>query len=166
VTEFVGWRFFFARQYDQMLEEFRKIQDLNPNYFTLHWGLGNAYLYKGMYKEAIAEFQKWIELSGGLPLAYADLGCAYVKAEQRDRALQVLQELKRRPQESGAYLVSFAWLYSCLGEKDQAFEWLERAYVARVGILVYLKVSPEAGYDELRSDRRYAALVRKMGLTP
>jgi tetratricopeptide (TPR) repeat protein len=162
VTEFVGWRFYFARQYDQQLEEFRKLHNLDPNYFTVHWGLGHAYLGKGMYKEAVAEFQKWLELTGGLPFAYADLRCAYVKEGQRDQALQVLQALKRRPQESGAYLISFAWFYSCLGEKDQAFEWLERAYVARVGVLVYLKVAPL--YDGLRSDPRFAALVKKMGL--
>ncbi len=76
---------------------------------------------------------------------------------RRSEALKALQKRQR-----SAPPIQIAWIYAALGDNDQAFQWLEKAYREHVISLFWLKVDPR--YDGLRSDRRYTALLKKMGL--
>ena len=94
----------------------------------------------------------------------AALGHAYALAGKRDEALKVLDELKELSKEKRVSPGDMALLYTGLGQREQALEWLEKAYEERCGDLAYLKVDPR--FDSLRSDPRFQNLLRRIGLPP
>ncbi len=115
-----------------------------------------------MYEEAIAEFQKAMTLSGGGTVTVAALGHAYAVSGRRGEAQKVIEQLKelsKRRYVEPSYIVV---IYAGLGEKDQAFEWLRKAYEERSFSMLYLKVDPRL--DSLRSDPRFTDLLRRVGL--
>lgn len=94
------------------------------------------------------------------------LGYAYAVAGKRDEAQKILDELKELSKQPQRYVSPFdlTIIYMGLGDKDQAFVWLEKTYEERPDILQHIKVSPR--YDSLRSDPRFTDLVRRMKLAP
>ena len=97
-------------------------------------------------------------------MSLALLGYAHARLGERSQALRVLDQLEAASKERYTPALSFAVVYVGLGEKDQAFVWLEKAYDERTSRLGYLKV--ERLWDPLRSDPRFADLVRRIGLPP
>jgi predicted nucleic acid-binding protein len=97
-------------------------------------------------------------------MSLALLGYAHARLGERSEALRLLEQLEAASKERYTPAVSFAAVYAGLGEKDQAFAWLEKAYGERTSRLGYLKVEPL--WDPLRSDPRFADLVRRIGLPP
>jgi serine/threonine protein kinase/tetratricopeptide (TPR) repeat protein len=159
----VGWALYFARRYDQAIDQFKKTLEADPQFWVAHDYLARVYFQKGMYGEAIEEFQKAKTLSPGTPVIVAELGYTHAvsgKKREAQMALDELKELSRR----GRYvpMFVFALLYSGLGDKDRAFEWLEKAYEERSPVFEYLEVEPF--YDGLRSDPRVLELLRRLGL--
>ncbi|MFY9583836.1 MAG: protein kinase [Candidatus Acidiferrales bacterium] len=156
--------FYFARQYDQVIEQCRKTLEMDPNFVVAHAWLGQTYLQKGMFQEAFKEFQTAIELSEGSPFYVAMLGHAYAVAEDIPEAQKLLDQLKKLS--VGAYVSSYsiAEVYVGLGDRDKAFEWLQEAYEERSRALVFLRVEPRL--DPLRSDPRFQDLLRRVGLPP
>ena len=142
--------FFHARVYDQAIEQGRKTLDLDPNYVRAYHTLGRAYLQKGMYTEAIAALTKWPDVGTGF------LGYAYAVSGRRTEAMEIIEKQKEKGRSE-----SVAMIYAGLGDKDRAFEWLEKAYKDHLYLLT-LKVNPES--DPLRSDPRFDALLRRIGL--
>jgi tetratricopeptide (TPR) repeat protein len=156
--EHLGFAYIFARRYDQAIEENRKALELDPNYAAAHAALGRAYLHKGMHEEAIAELQQAVELSGGWPKH--DLAIAYAMAGKRDDAGKLLDELVKLSKRGFVEMNGVARVYAALGDKEQAFAWLEKAYVERDGWMAALKMDPS--FDPLRSDPRFQSLLRRM----
>jgi len=115
-----------------------------------------------MYEEAIAEFQRAVDLSGSSPTYVAELGQTYAVAGKRDEALKILDELKERSKRRYISPYDMAIIYKGLGEEDQAFTLLQRAREERSFYLVFLKVEPRL--DGLRSDPRFADLMRRVGI--
>lgn len=115
-----------------------------------------------MYDEAIVEVQKAIELSGRNKNAITTLGYIYMLTERKDEAKKVLDDLLKLSKKEHVSSFYVALVYTYLGQKDQAFEWLEKAYEERDVYLTQLKVYPLL--DSLRSDPRYKALLKKMNL--
>ncbi len=154
---------YLARRYDQAIEEVRKVLDMEANFPPAHNLLGLAYEQKGKYEEAILEHQKVIDLSAGSAEAEvavkAMIGHAYAVWGKRGEAVKILNELLEL-RDVTPY--SIAEIYVGLGEKDQAFEWLEKAYQKRNFQMVGLKVNPN--FDSLRSDPRFTELLRRMNL--
>jgi serine/threonine protein kinase/Flp pilus assembly protein TadD len=154
---------YLARRYDQAIEELQKVLDMDANFLPAHSILGAAYEQKGMYEKAIVEHQKVIDLLGGNVTAEvavkARVGHAYAAWGKRGEALKILDELLKR-RDVTPY--SIAEIYVGLGEKDRAFEWLEKAHGERNVQMVSLKVDPNL--DSLRSDPRFADLLRRMNL--
>ena len=157
----LGWHYLYAREYDRAVEQLQKTLEMDPNFAqTNHW-LGLAYEQRARYVEAIAELQKAIALFGESTQTEAELAHAYAVSGKRDEAKKIvvkLQEVARR-----RYVSSYeiAAIYAGLGEKDQAFAWLEKAYEERSDWLVDLNVEPRL--DSLRSDPRFADLLRRVG---
>ena len=158
----IGEILFYQRRFDQAIEQYQKALEMDSNSGFAHWAIGNVYVKKGQYADAIAEYQKAIPLSGESPDEPAALGYALALSGRKREALKVLDELKSRSQLSYVAPTQVAILYSGLGEKDQAFAWLNKAFEGRDFILVYLKADPS--FDILRSDPRFAELMRRVGL--
>jgi TolB-like protein/Tfp pilus assembly protein PilF len=158
----LGWHYFYARQYDLAIEQFRKTLEMDPNYGLTHWYLGMGYEQKANYVEALTELQKGKDLLKENVGVEADLGHAYAVSGNRKEAQKVMDELEELSKQRYVSSYHIALIYTGLGEKDRAFEWLEKAYEERSDLLVYLKVEPRL--DSLRSDPRFADLLRRMGL--
>jgi tetratricopeptide (TPR) repeat protein len=116
-----------------------------------------------MYKEAMTEFQKAQEISGNT-LVRSLIGHAHAVLGQRDDAQRMVHELKEMSKQRYVPPQNIALIYLGLGENDQVFEWLEKAYEERDVLLTFLKVHPQ--WDVLRTDPRFADLLRRIGLAP
>ena len=149
---------------DAAINECRKVIELSPNSFEAHIILALAYQKQGRHDEAIAEFQKAVELTGRGSYPLGALGFSYAVAGRRSEALAILRELEDKYARREAIGAWIAWIYAGLGDKDQAFAWLERDFQERRGtlqnaVLLYPYL------DTVRSDPRYAGLLRRMGLS-
>ena len=164
----LGRAYYRARQFDEAINYFKQVLAENPNnQSSSEYVLGYAYLMKGMLKEAITTFEsvsvkkKW--------LAAAPLGYAYAKDGQREKALQILSEMEQQSQKTGPREKKIpaqerAIVYIGLGDNDNAFAWLEKAYAERFPAIISLTSEPI--FDGLRSDPRFADLARRLNLTP
>lgn len=159
----LGWAYYLPRQYDRAIAELRKTLDMDPEFlYARHW-LGQAYAQTGRFEEAITEFHKAIKQSDN-PLPVLGLGHTYAIAGRKVEALQILGKLEKlstRKYITSSYLAA---IYAGLGENDQAFEWLEKAFAERALWLIYIRGEPM--FDSLRADARYQDLVRRIGLPP
>jgi len=160
----LGLAFYYARDYDQAIEQFQKTLELDPNFPPVQQFLPAAYEQKGMYGESIAGFKEWATLKGGSEWSFsmAGLGHVYAVSGQKGEARSVLDELKQLSGEQYVPSSSIALVYVGLGEKDQAFAWLEKGYEERSFQMQCLTVEPR--WDSLRLDPRFADLVRRVGL--
>jgi serine/threonine-protein kinase len=153
--------FYSARQPDRAAAEANKqMHELDRNSFLAHRYLGLAYLFKGQNEQAIAELQKTVDPQSGFGLDL--LGCAYGVAGRKSEALKTLAELQALAGRKYIPPHSFAYIYAGLGDKERAFEWLEKGYTERDDTLTKLKTDPL--FDSLRSDPRYTDLMRRVGL--
>lgn len=156
----LGDSFYFARQYDQAVEQYRRAVSVAPKMYWSRLMLGSAYVQQGKFSEAFVELQQARRLNDS-PQVLAALGHAYATAGQRAEAQQVLAELQTLAQRKYVSPYDVATIYAALGEKEQAFDWLEKAYADRCGWLAWwLKVDPK--FDSLRADERFTALLRRI----
>jgi tetratricopeptide (TPR) repeat protein len=151
-----------ARRYDEAIEQLRAVIAMDPNHFQAHWFLGHTYAANKQFEQAIAASQKAVELSERAPGALGMLGLAYALAGRKDEANNILKELLELNKQRYVTPAAFANIYIGLGNNDQAFVWLEKAFQERSNYLAYLKVFPIL--DPLRSDPRFAGLVQRVGL--
>jgi TolB-like protein/Flp pilus assembly protein TadD len=160
----LGRIFYFARYYDQAIEYYREVLELEPNFLPAHFRLGQAYTQKGMYSEAIAEFQQAIPLIGDDPEAVAALAYVYALSGRTDEARVVLNKLRALSLKRYVSSYDLAIIYLGLDDKDKALEWLQNAYADRSIWLIGIKVEPML--DSLRPDPRFAELMRRIGFEP
>jgi len=160
----LGLAFYFARDYDKAIEQFKKTLEMDPKFPLATDQLPTVYGQKGMYDQAIAEYQKGTMLRGDAEWSspMAGLGYVYALSGKKKEAQAVLDELKQRSRQEYVPADSIALVYTALGEKDQAFAWLEKAYEERAFKMAWLKVEPQ--WDSLRSDPRFTDLLRRLGL--
>jgi DNA-binding winged helix-turn-helix (wHTH) protein/TolB-like protein/Flp pilus assembly protein TadD len=157
----VGMILLLARRYDEAVEVLKNTLDMDQSYGPARTYLGQTYAAKGMYREAIAAYQDAIKLGDDLGLStQIHLGAAYAWAGQREKAQSILERLKTTREYVSAGLLPI--LYVALGEREQAFASLERAYNEHDPQLQYLGVYPE--FDPIRSDPRFQDLMRRVGL--
>jgi TolB-like protein/Tfp pilus assembly protein PilF len=156
---FEGFIEYFSRQYDQALLLIRKVRgfDIHPPDWSFL--LGDVYAEKGMYNASIAEFLK----SGDGPDSLGHLGNAYARAGRVAAARATIARLEENVRRDGVGRYEIALIYIGLGDKQEAFKWLELAYEAHDVGLVYLKIDP--CLDPLRSDPRFDDLIRRVGFT-
>ncbi|MFZ0301381.1 MAG: tetratricopeptide repeat protein [Terracidiphilus sp.] len=157
-VHYEGFLYYFSRQYDQVLPLIRTVRALDITPADWSFLLGDVYAEKGMYAESIAEFLK----SGDGPDSLGHLGNAYARAGQVAAARRTISKLQEHVLENGVGRYEIALVYTGLGEKEEAFKWLEEAYKAHDVGFVYLKIDP--CLDPLRSDPRFNDLLRRVGL--
>jgi len=153
--------YFYAHQYDQAITLLRGILEQEPRFFPALFNLGRVCVEKGMHSEAIAAFEKAVQLSGNREGRPA-LAHAYAKAGRTSVARSILEEMKINT--GGRYLASpmIARIHLGLGEIDEAFEWLREGIEERSYWIVFMKMDPV--YDEIRSDPRFRELLLRAGL--
>jgi eukaryotic-like serine/threonine-protein kinase len=137
--------------------------ELDPNFAQTHETLALAYQKQGRHDEAIVEAKKAVELSGRAGRQLGVLGYCYAVAKKRSEALMILRELEEKYAGRESTAADLAGVYAGLGDKDQAFAWLEKDFQDRSGTLSF-QITGFAILDTLRSDARYADLLRRMGL--
>jgi TolB-like protein/Tfp pilus assembly protein PilF len=164
IAKNVGQVFYFARQYDEAIAQFRTALEMDPNFRAAYSGLVYALVQKRLYAEALATCQQALDRWGRTPWILWDLGYASAMAGKRDQVQQVLAELHEQAEEVYIKPLAFAWIAIALGEEDQAFAWLEKAFAERDPYLTLLNAEPV--YDSLRMDLRFTTLVKKVGLAP
>jgi serine/threonine protein kinase/Tfp pilus assembly protein PilF len=160
----VGWCYYAAHRYDEAIEQLKKFIESEPNFWLVHSILGQVYLSKGNLPDAIRELELADSLSPHTMRNMALLGDAYALAGRRAEARKLLDELislsKKR------YIAPAYMAIPCigLGQKDQAFDWLEKAYDDRSDWMVLLQTDPV--FDPIRSDPRFRNLLHKVGVQP
>ena len=166
---YLGLCLYHARQYDQAIEQLGKTIQMDQNYHLAHGTLGKVYTQKGMYAEALAEFQTQQKLRDDAATALAQAARIYALSGDRSEAQKRVNESKEMSQQiktitSDDQTLVIAGVYAALGEKDEAIEWLEKAYKQREFGVFFLKVDPT--FDSLRSDERFKDLLRRIGFNP
>ena len=155
---FAVWVRYLARQHDEAIAAFKTVVDLDPN--ASQGLLGVIYQAKGMHQQAAEVFEK-AALKGNVG-AKSSLAQAYARGGRKIETLQLLRELEELYRKRYFPAMLLAEGYASLGEKDQAFLWLDKAAEARDAGLIWVNV--DARYDPLRSDPRFTDLLRRMGL--
>jgi len=158
----LAYHYLYARQFDEAIAQYNKNRQLYPDVdFANYFKLGEAYSQKGMFDEAVPQFLKGFAGFAYEPTKIEELKKAFARSGIKGFYQKLLEQDLGAPQPEQNRL-EIAELYARLGEKDAAFEWLEKAYAAHDDQMVRLK--EELGYDNLRSDPRYADLLRRVGL--
>jgi len=159
----LGFHYWNARQYDQARAQLEKTLTMDPNHHETHGLLGATYAQQGRYSEAIAEWQKGIALGGWDKRGF--LGYVYALSGRRGEAQKLLAQLLDEAKSKPVSAYNIARIYSGLGEKEQAFSWLERAIAERDSNLTMPGLKPDVQLDTLRSDPRFQELLRRMHLS-
>jgi DNA-binding winged helix-turn-helix (wHTH) protein/tetratricopeptide (TPR) repeat protein len=177
---------YFARQYERAIEQCLETLEIDPDFGPIYGVLGLCYVEMGMYEEAIATFQKFISFvdyqfpaswdkesipqlpqqvgrSEPDPEALALLAYACAKAKDKEGAVDILNSLIKLYKHRYAAPHAMAIIYTALGDRDQAFKWLEKSYAERSSALTNIGVWPL--FDDLRPDKRFVNLLRRVGLT-
>lgn len=160
-----AWTFYFAHRFDDAIAQFRDTLVLDPSYAAAHLGLALSFNQKRMEPQAAAEFEKYLSATAGeesgaeFRRQYQASG--YKAAVQGLWKLQ-LNTLKLQAQQGYVSPMLFASAYALLERKDEAFDWLEKAYQERSIKILDVKVDPD--FDSLRGDPRFAQLTKRIGL--
>ncbi|MFL6468377.1 MAG: tetratricopeptide repeat protein [Pyrinomonadaceae bacterium] len=154
-----GRALYWARRYNDAQRQLQKTLELDPNFWLTRTYLSEVYLEMGKYTEALAEILKARQIEEN-HYVLARLGLVYARMGRRGDALQVISELKELSKRSYVSAHSIAVIYAGLGERDAAFEWLEKAFDERAESIGWLKVDPRI--DSLRDDARYKDLLKRM----
>jgi len=151
----VGWSFAYIGKHDKAIEQYQKTLEMDPNFEPAHYYIARAYNVKGMHEEALQEYKLLNSLAG--------MGITYAKMGKTAEAKKVLNELMERSKHMFVSPYSLAEIYFALGDNDQGFAWLERAYEDREHGLCWLKVEYSLN-DSVHSDSRFQAMLKKMNL--
>ncbi len=148
--------------HEASIETCLSILELDPNYPGAHEDLGISYVIVGRHAEAIAAVERAVELSKRAGVTLGSMGYVYAVAGKRAEALKVIKELEGKYARREAIGQDIAAVYAGLGEKDKAFEWLEKDFQARNGKLAQTRFY--ATFESLHDDPRFAGLLKRMGL--
>jgi tetratricopeptide (TPR) repeat protein len=158
-TNILARMYWAQHDYDKAIAQFNKSLEISPNSATTHYNLSDLYSTKQMYDKAAAQLEQALTLEGrGLEASAVD---ATYKRDGYKGVLRTMIQINSNPSAKGYYPARVAGSYVLLGDKEQALVWLDKAYDARFG-LDFIKVNP--AWDAIRSDPRFADLLRRMGL--
>jgi TolB-like protein/DNA-binding winged helix-turn-helix (wHTH) protein/Tfp pilus assembly protein PilF len=158
----IGFNYYYRRSYDEAINQLRATLSVSPKFPLAHLWLGRAYQQKKMYSEAIDEFNKTDAALPGWVVTIAGMGHAYGEWGHQAEAKQVLVRLNEMAREKYVTPYGVALVYAGLGDKDQAFAWLNKAVAGRSHWLVWLNRDPR--WDRIRSDPRFDDLQKRVGL--
>lgn len=158
----LGAILFYLNRYDEAMKQLRTTIELEPNYWFAHLYHARVQEQKGNFDAAISELEETKSMKGAAWEVWSAQGYAYAVSGNKDMAQKIIYELKEQSKQSFVPPYNLATVYAGLGEKDRAFEYLEKEYEQGYYYLCYLGVDPEL--DSLRSDPRFATLLKKLGM--
>jgi len=158
----LGEAYYQARQFDGSIAQNQRALELDPSFTVALVNVGRAYQVKGLHPQARAAFQKILALSPDEPAVLALLGHEYASSGEQAQANRIILKLKQISQHRYLPSLYIALVYTGMGDKELAFQWLDKAYAERSDYLVYLPTEPMA--DPLRGDPRFDALLKRLGL--
>jgi TolB-like protein/Tfp pilus assembly protein PilF len=159
INNHLGFHYYWTREYDKAIEQYIKTLEINPNHPWAHSYLGKIYKEMGWYSKAIEEFKQALSLKGKNETEIlSNLGNVYAVSGNREKALEIINELFEQSKQKYVPSHSIADIYVGLGEKDKAFEWLEKAFNERDLELM----SPLL--DPIREDPRFIDIMHRMNL--
>ncbi len=165
INEFSGFVYFFAGKSEQAIEALKRTLEMDAGSANAHVLLGLIYSRQSWYEEALSELEKARRISKGLDvLVEPRIAVTYARMGQTDKAQQALADLLERSKKEYVSPYFLADVEFSLGRFDRAFDFLEKAYERHDNWLQYLKADPKFEILNLRSDPRYIALLKKMGL--
>jgi len=156
-----GWIFYHARQYDRALEQIRKSLDMDPTFARGHWAISEPLEQQQKYQEATTELEKARQIDE-TPIMLALLGHLYAVTGKTSDARRIVTQLNALSKQAYVDPYFLAEIHTALGDRDQAFQELEKAYEQRSSWLVWLKVEPK--FDSIHDDARYTSLLKRIGL--
>jgi TolB-like protein/Flp pilus assembly protein TadD len=156
----VGVIHYFGRQFEETLRQLQQLAVAEPDFPVAHWGMGLAREQMGDMDGALASFQKAAELTERGTNVLASMGRAYAVSGKPNEARKILQELTARAKQRYVPSYQIALVHTGLGDKDKAFESLEKAFEERSTLLTYLKMDPR--FDSLRGDPRFKSMLRRL----
>jgi TolB-like protein/Tfp pilus assembly protein PilF len=159
----IALEFFFMRDYERAIRQAEKTLEIDPTYHPTHYLLGWIHKRRDDLFKALDSFERVMILDDS-PLFLAALGQVYGLIGDETRALTILDQLEKRSKHQYVSSYCRALVYMGLGEKDLAFQWLERAFEERSEMIPWLKVGADC--DSLRSDPRFYSLLNRCGLEP
>ena len=152
---------YYARQYDRAISHYWRTINLDPGIPIAYANVGRAYVQKHQYSEAIAELEKGSKLDPGSPLIQSELAYALAASGKMAAARNIITQMKTQSLHKYVDPFLIAPVYIPLGEPEEAFEWLEKAYAERSSGMPWLQADPK--FDPVRSDPRYRELLRRVG---
>jgi tetratricopeptide (TPR) repeat protein len=163
INEGSAWLFYLARRYDESIEQGRRTIELDPTFSSAYETVAMAYEAKGSADMAFAEYQRWAKVAGYDMRTIGALKSAHDAGGMKGYVRKRVEMEKQEANETGnVWSLQMAHLYARLGDRDQTFSWLERAYAERHDRIFLLKVDPI--FDGLRSDPRFGDLLKRIGL--
>jgi TolB-like protein len=162
VSHVLAVQLYLARFFDQAVRQCQQTLELDPSYEPAYPVLGQVYSLTAKYEDATKEFEKSLAVTQRSTWVLALLGYAHARSGARSQAMEIIAELETTSKDSFVPALCFALVYAALEEADQAFTWLAKASDERHNRLAYIKV--EALWDPLRSDPRFAELLRGFGI--
>ncbi|HEX7286321.1 MAG TPA: tetratricopeptide repeat protein [Candidatus Angelobacter sp.] len=160
----LGEAYYQARQFDRSIQENQKSLVADPNYPDALMNIARDYEQKKMYEQSQAILQRMLAAVPHEPAVLSMVGHEYAVSGHAGQAREVLAQLRQMAADKYVPPLYFGLIYLGLGDKEKALQSLEKANEERSEYLVYLPTEPLA--DPLRRDRRFSALVKKIGLTP
>ena len=148
--------------HDASIENSLKLIELDPNFGPAYEYVALSYLKRGRNAEAVAAAEKAVALTQGSSITIGDLGFVYAVVGKRAEALDKIKQLEEKYRRNEAIGQYIATVYVGLGDKDKAFEWLEKDFAIRNGKLAEIRWQLQ--FESLRDDPRFQDLVRRMGL--
>jgi tetratricopeptide (TPR) repeat protein len=162
VSHSLAVQLYLARKFDQAIAQARNTLEMDAKFFISYAVLGEAYVSHGMYREARSALEKYCALSRSSAASLALLGYEHARSGKRQESLQMIDKLKAISKQRFVPALFVALVYAGLEDNDRAFTWLEDACRERFYRLAYLKV--EGLWDPIRSDPRFAEVLRRIGL--
>lgn len=156
----IGFELYYARRYDEAATQLRSVLQTSPKFPLAHLWLGRAYEQKGMYAEAITEFEQAGNTLKDWPVIIAAAGHAYGKWGRKSDAGAALRRMKELEKEEYVTPYGVALIFAGLDDKKETMRWLENAYDDRSHWLVWLNLDPR--FDNLRPDPRFQELLKRM----
>jgi tetratricopeptide (TPR) repeat protein len=159
----VGLILYNARRYEQALEELKKAVQVDGRHSATYEYMGMVYSQTGRYAEAVESVERAKELGSNPADTDIDLACVYARSRNTSESRKILARVKEHRKSSFVSPAYIAAIHGVLGERDEAFDWLEKAYVERDPALCELKTAPR--FDPLRTDPRFTAFFKKVWLS-